>query len=214
MIELAIAYNGSPDNSEIALTYCLRAARDGARRKAVEVMNEREAVLAQCSNPHELAYVILNLGAYDGNPPPWLILRIASRLGTEDPGLAEALYWRLLKNRPRPTGEVLEKSLLQLAALLEVKEKQREEASALYFAVMQLFPVNDSAIVARFKVKELGKPRNVAFSLYEGKIIPIENLSSIEPVQPEEVSEKQAAPAPESNPNRLAIVSAEVNATS
>ncbi|MDX1932602.1 MAG: rhomboid family intramembrane serine protease [Capsulimonadales bacterium] len=180
LADLARAYDMCPENPQVSVAYCLHSARSGARRKAVEVMHTREQHFTQCP-ADELAYVILELTQYDGNPPGWLILRTALRLIDTDPGLAEALLWRLLRNRPRPTGELLEKGLARLAGLLDAKETQTAEAAALYVVVCEEFPMSDSAVLARLRLKEIGVPEDLVFLPEEGKVVKLDACTPAAP---------------------------------
>jgi len=184
--ELAFAMSAQPDNVAIVMAYCQRAETERARRSMVQAMHKHEDLLGLQGNPEELAYLMLSLTEYDGDPPPWLMLRVARRLKEEEASLAEPLCRRVLRSKPTPTGDLLEQTLLQLAEILERVEGTQEEAAAIYKEITFRFPLSASATHARVRILVLGAPQDIYFSLQEAKALPFKKPTAPAPAPPPE----------------------------
>jgi membrane associated rhomboid family serine protease len=169
--ELAFAYAACPDDAEITMAYVMRASREGSRRKIVEVMQEREAQLVAANDREveELGFIIVGLTEYDGVVPPWLSVRIAGRLEKINPGIGETLCRRVLRTRPYPNGELLEQTLVRLAAILDQNEKMRGEAALVYKEIVDRFPFGAWTAQSTNRLKELEMPKDLYFAVQEGK---------------------------------------------
>ena len=167
--ELRVLTESYPDNAQAPMLYIQQAVTMGIRRAVVEMLHKREAILADQGNAEELAHIILTLNEYDGKPPIWMVLRLADRLESQQPLIAESLCRLALKIRPEALG--LERALCGLARALEKRESGRDEAVAIYTEIKARFKNSQTGMNAHIALERLGPPRG-KFDVHEAKYIP------------------------------------------